>query len=265
MILSPTSNSIDILGVKIHYYGLIIAFAIIVSLFLLKYLVKKSDKNLDFAIIYDISPFLILVSILSARVYYVLINWSFYSQHLVDTFKLSQGGLSIHGTLLGGLLFLVLFLKHKKVNILNYCDVFACVLPLGQAIGRLGNYFNQEAFGLPCNYPWCMYIAPEHRPLTYYNSQYFHPTFLYELLLNLIIFLILNYIYLKFPKLKSGTILALYFILYSIVRIFVEFLRIDAQVFLVDLPLPIVVSLGLIVFNFIFLLYLYMKTSKFNF
>lgn len=257
MILSPSSNSINFFGVQIYYYGIIIAVSICVCLFLLKLISSKSVKKLDFEVVYDISPILILVSVLSARLYYVSINWEYYSKNLLDSFNLTQGGLAIHGALLGGLITLIITLKIKKVSVLNYCDAFACVLPLGQAIGRLGNYFNQEAFGLPCNYPWCLHIEQSNRPLNYYNFEYFHPTFLYELILNLIIFVILNYIYFKFSKLKSGTILALYLILYSVARILVEFFRIDAQIFLFDLPLPIVISSVIIIFSFVYLKIIY--------
>lgn len=254
MLLSPAINHIDIFGVKIYFYGIIIAISIIVCFFYLKYLSYKKANEINFEIIYDFLPILILGSIISARLYYVLINWKYYINHLSEIFMLNQGGLAIHGAILGGILILILLLKIKKQKYLNYLDIFACTLPLGQAIGRLGNYFNQEAFGLPCNYSWCLYIEPSNRPFKYYNFETFHPTFLYEMIFNFIIFIILNYLYLKQPKLKAGSFFALYLILYSTIRILIENIRIDAQIFLFQLPLPIVVSGIIIILMSIYML-----------
>ena len=134
-------------------------------------------------------------------------------------------------------------------------DISAIGLALAQSIGRWGNFFNSEAFGLPTNLPWKLYIAPQYRPIPYTNVEFFHPTFLYESLLDFCIFLILFYC-IKTKKLqKQGNIAILYLILYSIIRIFVEHFRIDSVCYIFGLPVATVVSISIIFIAILALFY----------
>jgi phosphatidylglycerol:prolipoprotein diacylglycerol transferase len=184
------------------------------------------------------------------------VNFSYYSHHPLEIFSIRQGGLSIHGMIIVGIVALWGFAKFYKLSFLKLCDVFLCASALAQSIGRWGNFFNSEAFGLPTNLPWKLYIPYSHRPLQYINFEYFHPTFLYESILDFLIFVIL---FLCFKKLsqKSGTIAAMYLIMYSLVRIFVEHLRIDSVLNIAGFPIAQIVSvvmlicgLAVIIFNF---------------
>ena len=119
-------------------------------------------------------------------------------------------------------------------------------LILAQAFGRWGNFFNSEAFGLPTNLPWKLYIAPQYRPIPFTNIEYFHPTFLYESMLDLLLFVFLFYLIKNNKLKKEGNLALIYLILYSIIRIFVENIRIDSILYLFGVPIAILVSVGII-------------------
>lgn len=215
---------IDIGPFTIHLYGFIIALSIYAGYALAKkraYLYKIPKSLFD-------EPLLILplfLSIAGARLYHVLDYWSVYSQNLISIFFVQNGGLGIWGALGGVVLGFYIFAKIRKLNFLTVLDLLAPSLLLGQAIGRIGNYINQEGFGPPTNLPWGVHIRPENRPLQYLNQSHFHPTFFYEAILDLIFFVVLLYLA---KKLKiRGQVFALYLILYSLGRFIIEFWRID--------------------------------------
>ena len=137
-----------------------------------------------------------------------------------------RGGLAIYGAIIAGVMTIVYYCKKYRLFTWAYLDIFAVVLPLGQAIGRMGNYFNQELFGRPCDYKWCIPIEPLNRPLDYQNFLYFHPVFLYEFFLNFLLFIIL-FVLSKSKRMTAGSITASYLIGYSVIRFFMEFLRLD--------------------------------------
>ena len=134
-------------------------------------------------------------------------------------------------------------------------DVFLCGTALGQSIGRWGNFFNSEAFGSPTNLPWKLFIPISHRPAQYMNFQYFHPTFLYESILDILIFIVLLVFFKKFSK-YPGTLACMYLILYSLARIFVEHFRVDSVLNIYGIPVAQLVSILLIIFASIALLFL---------
>ena len=133
--------------------------------------------------------------------------------------------------LLGGFLSIYLFCKSKEIPLKLFLDLLMPSVILGQSIGRWGNFFNNEAFGIPTNLPWKLFIPLSNRPIIFANSQFFHPTFLYESLWNLIIFILLIYVFNKQNKDNSilpGLITCLYLITYSFGRFWIEGLRIDS-------------------------------------
>ena len=130
--------------------------------------------------IVDLAPYLIIFGIIGARLYYCLLNFSFYLRFPTEIIAIRHGGISFHGAILGGLIGLIIFAHREKLSIPKLCDVAAVGLAFAQAIGRWGNFFNSEAFGGPTNLPWKLYIAPQYRPIPYTGYDYFHPTFLYE-------------------------------------------------------------------------------------
>ena len=232
MFSSPDRVLISFWGFDIYWYGLFLALAVLSSVLVSDFAAKKFYKQ-NFVI--DYTPFVIISGIIFARLYYCLINWEYYINFPSKVFFLREGGISIHGAILGGLLAIFcLWTISKKISknfnlsFLRFCDIFAVGLPLGQAIGRWGNFFNSEAFGLPTNLPWKLYIAPQYRPEQFLNNDYFHPAFLYESVFDFIIFIILLSVFYKNKDKYEGLITALYLIFYAVVRFFTEYLRIDS-------------------------------------
>lgn len=217
--------------IEIRWYGILIAIglilAIVLSYYIAKYRKLKADEIINFA------PFAIIGGIIGARLLHVLVNWSFYSKHPSYIFAYRQGGLAIQGAIVGGVIALIIFARIRKISFWAYSDAIIPGVAIAQAIGRWGNFFNQEAFGRPTSSKIGIYIAPENRPPDYIDSQYFHPTFLYESLANLILFGILMFMHYKFKKnpnkYPNGLIINTYLIIYSLYRIFIESVRIDSS------------------------------------
>ena len=244
--------------ITVRWYGLLIALALLICILVAVWLGKK--RNLEANQIYDLALGAAIGGIAGARLYDVFfIAWDYYHDHLLDIFKIWQGGLAIHGAVIGGLAVLLIFTLYKKIFLLSFLDLFV-VLPLGQAIGRWGNYFNQELFGRPTNLPWGIPIDPANRPPQYPDQQYFHPTFLYESVLNLILFVILLIIFKKTPR--PGVIFCLYLIGYGLIRIFTEFIRIDETTLIFGVRLPQVVSGAVIIVALVLLIYFLKKPIK---
>ncbi len=251
MFAPPDVSYISVLGFPIYYYGIILAAAIYVGVLISNKIAIKYYSM--YCVIPNIATSLILWGILGARLYYCVLNYDYFSQYPLEIFALREGGLSIHGALIAGTCVICHEAKRRKMSVLKLLDICAMGLPIAQAIGRWGNFFNSEAFGLPTDLPWKMYISKPHRPDKYFNNNYFHPTFLYESLLNLIIFFILYKIILPKYKDNYGIITASYLILYSTVRFFIEMLRVDCVKYICEIPFPQIVSVIIIMFSFIFL------------
>lgn len=208
---------------QIRWYGLILALSIFLAYFLVrknswKFGINKTDID-------DYAFWVVICGILGARIYYVLFNYGYYAQNLSEIYKIWHGGMSIYGAILAGIIFSWIYVRGKAYTFFQLFDLVALSLPLAQAVGRLGNFVNQEAFGSPTDLPWKMYVAPKFRPTGFESSSFFHPTFLYEIILNVIVFLILRKL---FGKVKSGIIGWSYLLLYSFGRFFIEAIRLDS-------------------------------------
>ncbi|BAZ03746.1 prolipoprotein diacylglyceryl transferase [Calothrix sp. NIES-3974] len=242
----------------IRWYGILIASALIIGVTLSQNLAKK--RNINPELIGDLSIWLVLGAIPAARLYYVVFQWSEYAQNLGKIFAIWEGGIAIHGAILGGVIAAIIFAKVRHSSFWQLADVVAPSLILGQAIGRWGNFFNSEAFGSPTDLPWKLYIPRDRRPLDLINYEYFHPTFLYESLWNLGVFALLIFLFARGLqgklKLKPGTLFLVYFATYSLGRLWIEGLRTDSLM-LGWLRMAQVVSLMGIVFGLAGLWWLY--------
>jgi phosphatidylglycerol:prolipoprotein diacylglycerol transferase len=245
MFSAHTQVICTILGFKIYFYGVILALSILTGSFVADYVGVKYC-NLKKETLIDLAPWLVIAGIIGARLYYCILNYDFYLRFPTEIIAIRHGGISIHGAILGGLLGLIIYAKHKNLSVLKLCDASVLGLALAQSVGRWGNFFNSEAFGLPTNLPWKLYIAPQYRPIPYTDYEYFHPTFLYESILDFFIFLILLEIFQRAWNKSDGNITLYYLILYSCARIFVEFLRIDSVRYVYGIPVAIFVSVGII-------------------
>jgi len=223
---SPGPEIFRVGSLVIRWYGVLIATAIVVGLQLSQRL--ASYRRVQPELISDLAIWLVLGAIPCARLYYVLFQWNYYSQNLDQVFAIWRGGIAIHGAILGGTLAAMIFSRLQKVSFWQLADIVAPSLVLGQAIGRWGNFFNSEAFGDPTNLPWKLFIPPDRRPPSYASSAYFHPTFLYESLWNVMVLGILLTLFFRFPRAKRGTIFLVYAVAYSLGRFWIEGLRTDS-------------------------------------
>lgn len=242
MFKAPSDIAFNMFGFPIYFYGIILAFAVFIGIITTYKLFKKFYNEQEAEKFIDFSPILIITGIAGARLYYCAVNYSYYINHPLEIFAIRQGGLSIHGMLIAGLLTLLLLCRFYKISFLKLSDAILCATALAQSIGRWGNFFNSEAFGTPCNLPWKLFIPLAQRPSDYINYEYFHPTFLYESILDFGIFILLLLLFKRFSK-APGTICCLYLILYGLVRIFVEHFRIDSALNISGIPVAQIVSL----------------------
>lgn len=224
-------------------YGIIMGTAIAVSVFAMFKIKNRYYKDLDENKLSDLTCLIILAGIIGARLWYVLLNLDFYSSDVKEMIMINHGGISIQGAIAGGILAGLIYAKKNDLSFLKLADLFSVVLPLGQAVGRWGNFFNSEAFGSPCDLPWKMYVLPQFRPTEYIDYEFFHPTFLYESIANLIIFFILLILSGKKTENTHGIIFFTYLILYSVIRFFIEFIRIDSVLNIGTIPIAAIVSL----------------------
>lgn len=299
MLSSPGDVAFTLFGFPVYYYGIIMACAVFVGFLTANYIYRTSLRTNEVSVaiqknnnwiasshsllamtnknlVLDISPWLIISGIIGARLYYCIVNYSYYIHKPLEIFFIRQGGLSVHGMIIAGALALLYFSKKYKIPFFRLTDVFLCGTILAQSIGRWGNFFNSEAFGYPCDLPWKLYIPISHRPIEYVNFEYFHPTFLYESILDFGIFIILIFtltnknvmlklfqhlstfkilpksIGNKIPKQVrndniNGIVTSLYLILYGIVRIFVEHFRIDSALNILGFPIAQIISLLMLI------------------
>ena len=240
---SPGPELIQLGPFSLRWYGLLIAISVLLGLNLSGELARK--KGLQKSLINDLLPFLVLASIIGARIYYVAFEWRNYTGKnfwssinvlnlnipIPSAIEIWGGGIAIHGALIMGTLSVILFCRWRKESFWDVIDVLVPSVALGQAIGRWGNFFNNEAFGIPTNLPWKLFIPYEFRPEIFSGQNYFHPTFLYESIWNIIVFGILIFLFKKSNtnelRLPSGTLSCIYLISYSLGRVWIEALRID--------------------------------------
>ena len=221
----------------LRYFGLCIVAGIVVGTWLTGR--QLASRGYDGALAIESLFFVVPLGVLGARLYYVATEYG--SQYASNPFpsviKIWEGGLGVYGAVAGGFVGLLFFCWLRAVNPLTFADAAAPGLVLGQAVGRLGNYFNQELFGRPSDLPWAIFIAPQNRPVQFADSTSFHPTFLYEGLWDVGVCLVLLWVARRFPeRLAAGDIFMLYVVLYSVGHFLVGTLRVD-QAFLVGASL----------------------------
>ncbi len=250
----PNPILISFGNINIYWYGLFMVVAILSALTITLKLARKF--NLSPNKVFDLGFWIIIGGIIGARLYHVFLEFGYYMEKPLDIFKVWQGGLAIHGALIVGIIMLYFFAKKYKINFWLFSAIIVPGLALAQAIGRWGNYFNGELFGKATDVAWGIPIGLMSRPNRYISHEFFHPTFLYESLGNLIIFAILIFILFKIAKKKNDykIVLISYAILYSILRFSLEFVRIDKTPELLGLRTPQIASLIIIIICIVFII-----------
>jgi phosphatidylglycerol---prolipoprotein diacylglyceryl transferase len=225
MFRSPGPVALQFGPLSIRWYGVLMALAMAVGLWLAYRDAKR--RGLDPESFLKAAELGLLGALVGARLYYVLFNLDYYSQFPRKILAVWEGGLAIHGGIIGGLLVGGGYAWWRRLPVLKFLDVAAPSLVLGQAIGRWGNYFNEEAFGTPTSLPWKLYISPSHRPLLYAQEDYFHPAFLYESLWDVGVFIVLVALLRKRLARAPGALFLAYVGLYSAGRFVTEAIRTD--------------------------------------
>jgi prolipoprotein diacylglyceryl transferase len=224
---SPSSGRLEIGPFSLNAYGLMIALGVVAAVWLFgrrleeRNIGTREDAN-------AIAVWGVIAGVIGARIYHVATDWELFEGDWWRVFAIWQGGLGIPGGMLAGVLVGTWAGKRRGIPLGPGLNAVAPSLPLAQAIGRWGNYFNQELYGRPTTLPWALEIDQQHLPS---NGQYavgttFHPTFLYESLWNLLLFGALLWIDKRF-RLANGQLLAIYVLGYGVGRLWVESLRID--------------------------------------
>ncbi len=214
---------------KVHWYGIILGSAAVFGLILA--LIEARRINFDSEILMDLLLYAVPLAIIGARAYYVLFQWKYYAANPIEIIAIWHGGLAIHGALIGSILAGFIFAKSKGISFLKLADLAAPSILLGQAIGRWGNFMNQEAHGGPVD---LAFLQNMHLPAFIVNQMnivgiYYHPTFLYESIWNIIGVIILLWFRRGNPV--KGLVFFNYLIWYSIGRFFIEGLRTDSLAF----------------------------------
>ena len=253
----------SIFGIDIYWYGIIIALAIMIALLILK--LQDGKFGIEFNTILDLAIYLIPISLICARIYYVLFNLQQYTNNPLKIFNLRDGGMAIYGGIIGGLITCIIFCKKRKIKILNMLDYIVPVLALGQAIGRWGNFINIEAHGTETNSIFRMGIIE--------NGTYMevHPTFLYESIITFFLAILLLNIK-DSEKIKKdskkqlirkypGQVTFIYLIVYSFARFFIEGIRTDSLM-LFNFRISQILSMAIFVVSCLILTYKELKHKK---
>jgi len=219
----------------VRFYGIILMLGAVAGAFLARR--ESIRRGYDPEIVWDLFIYLLIGGIVGARIWHILtpspstgITTSWYLSHPLDALAIWKGGLGIPGAIIGGLVALYIYSRRSGVNFAEWTDIAAPGLALGQAIGRWGNFVNQELYGAPTNLPWKIFIDSDHRLTGYLDVEYYHPLFLYESLWNLMNMFILLWISRRFAEtLKNGDIFLVYLIIYPVGRFLLDFLRLDAS------------------------------------
>ncbi|QGG47063.1 prolipoprotein diacylglyceryl transferase [Heliorestis convoluta] len=212
----PDPIAFTIGPITVHWYGIIISSALLIGTYLAHREMIRQGLDPDF--LYNLVLFGTPIALLGARFYYVVFNWQYYANDPRQAFYIWHGGLAIYGALIAAFLFGWYYTRKHNQSFLQIADIAAPSLIIGQAIGRWGNFVNQEAYGYPTDLPWAMMIAGEMR----------HPTFLYESIWNFAAFGLLLYLR-RHPSVRRGEVFFAYLALYSTGRFWIEGLRMDSE------------------------------------
>jgi phosphatidylglycerol---prolipoprotein diacylglyceryl transferase len=243
-------------GIEVRWYALFMLAGVVAGLLLARYLAGRIGLDPDWVI--DAAPWVVLFAIVGARAYYVALRGDYFDSHPGEALNIRLGGLSFHGALIVGTIAFAVLCRRAKQPFLWWTDAVVPAVALAQALGRWGNWANQEAFGTPTAAPWGLWIDPDRRPPEFAGVERFHPTFLYESLFNLANAAMLSWVALRIPRsarLGHGDVLAIYLVNYGIARFLIERIRTDS-LYLGPLPAAYWLSWGLIAVGVALLMFL---------
>ncbi|MEW6401500.1 MAG: prolipoprotein diacylglyceryl transferase [Chloroflexota bacterium] len=232
------SDGIPIGPFTLRFYGVILMLGAVAGAWLATGEIKRRGHDPEIA--WDLLIYLLVGGVLGARLWHIFtpspsaiaqgLTTEFYLTHPLDAISIWNGGLGIPGAVIGGAIALYFYARKHQLVFAEWADIAAPSVALGQAIGRWGNYFNQELYGAPTNLPWRLYVDPTHRLKSFESMEYYHPLFAYESILNFANMFFLIWISRRFAnRLKPGDVFLVYLIIYPLIRFSLDFLRLDAS------------------------------------
>lgn len=248
---SPSSSSLSLGPLDLRAYGLMIALGVVAAVWLAGR--RWAERGGDPDDIASIAMWAVPAGLVGARLYHVITDWQKYQDRWIDVVKIWEGGLGIPGGIALGTAVGLITARRKGVRLPVVLDAATPALPLAQAIGRWGNWFNQELFGGPTDLPWGLEIDPSHRPERYAESTTFHPTFLYESVWNLALCAALIWLD-RTGRLRPGRLFPAYVVGYFVGRLGIELLRVDRASLILGVRVNVWVSLIGIVAGLAFVL-----------
>jgi len=257
---SPPGDAIHIGAFQLRAYGLCIALGVLAAIWIAQR--RWSDRGGDPNDISRLAGWSVLAGLVGARLYHLITDHQRFEGRWLHAFAIWEGGLGIPGGLIAGVLTGAWIAHRRGLPVAQLLDVVAPAIPVAQAIGRLGNWFNQELFGRPTNLPWGLRIDPEHRPAGYAHIATYHPTFLYEALWNLALAGLLILYERRHPGARPGRLFALYVAGYALGRLWIEALRIDPASRIAGLRVNIWVSIVALAVSAAWLVATRHRTSK---
>ncbi|WP_420619729.1 prolipoprotein diacylglyceryl transferase [Candidatus Poriferisocius sp.] len=250
---SPGSSSLDIGSLELRAYGLMIALGVLAAAWLFHRRFTQRGHSQELAS--SITVWAVIAGLIGSRIYHVITDWKTYQGNWGEVWQIWEGGLGIPGAVAVAAAVMWVYARQKGIPLSDIADSAAPALPLGQAIGRWGNWFNQELFGRPTDLPWALEIDPLPAARAGYpNDDTFHPTFLYECIWNLALVGALLWVGKRFT-LKPGRLFGLYVLGYSLGRLWIEFIRVDFASELAGVRVNIWVMLALIIGSVAYLLW----------
>ncbi len=225
--------------IYIRFFGILIMAGVLAGTWLSTHFAKQNNEEPEIA--WDMLVNLMVGGIIGARFWHILtptnssiqqgLTSYFYLTHPLDILAIWDGGLGVPGALIGGAFALWRYTRKNELSFAKWADIISPGIALAQAIGRTSDYFNQQIYGIPTNLPWKIFIDPSHRLTGYENIEFYHPLFGYEIILNIINAGILIWIFKRYAnKISSGNLFILYIFNYSLIRVGLEFLRLDTAI-----------------------------------
>jgi len=223
---SPSSNAIEIGPIDLRAYGVLIALGVFAAVWLATK--RWESQGGDPLVIQQIAMWGIPAGVVGARLYHVITDFDRFRGNYGEIPQIWKGGLGVWGAIVGGALAVLWVARRDGHDVPGLLEATAPAIPLAQAIGRLGNWFNQELFGKPTDLPWGLEIDHSHRPPQYAGEDTFHPTFLYEALWNLGLVAVIIWVVPRvWPNMRRGTSFAVYVFGYTLGRLWIELMRVD--------------------------------------
>ena len=253
---SPPVNDFNIGPLRVTFYGILVMTGVVVAWLITRnrFVARGGDAQVAERIVIRV----VIWGFIGARIAYVSTHLDRFTDEWWKVIAIWEGGIAMYGGLTAGAIAMIYYARKWGASLPDFLDSVAPAVPAAQAIGRWGNYFNQELFGTPTDLPWGLEIDPQNRPAAYPDAETFHPTFLYESILNVILVFVIIWVGNRFPSMR-GRLVGVYFVGYGVIRFLMELIRTDTTFRFIGLSRNGWVSIAVVIVG---LLVLFWKRVK---